>query len=382
MKNNRLVNVARLAAIVAALTILGCKGGGQLSAASASTGGTKDVSVPDTTMNNTTAYTVTIPASWNFKGVLMQGGVPTCQSYAYAVWRATSADGQSYVEQMPQMMWAYGTGPKPASGCLPLNGPMTAQDFVKFLAKSMQLSYVSDEPVAAADNAAVQKQLQDTAASFAARNLPPPKNTLELAQGNVSFNKGSVAMQGRMSVQLSCTETDFPGFKSILVGMASKPATASTKCTASAMFRAAPQGQLAAVLQMWTPTSMGFHENIPWGNAWVQRYAQQSNAQNQAMIRSADDAIRAGNAQIAQTMQLQQQEHDQFLSAMQQSTDNSMANANAAMNARSTAASDVVDFALNQQTVVNTNNGQLMKIPNQITPGGALQPTHGNGTPY
>jgi hypothetical protein len=127
---------------------------------------------------------------------------------------------------------------------------------------------------------------------------------------------------------------------------------------------------------------MGFHENIPWGNAWVQRYAQQSNAQNQAMIRSADDAIRAGNAQIAQTMQLQQQEHDQFLSAMQQSTDNSMANANAAMNARSTAASDVVDFALNQQTVVNTNNGQLMKIPNQITPGGALQPTHGNGTPY
>ena len=57
MKNNRLVNVARLAAIVAALTILGCKGGGPLSAASASTGGTKDVSVPDTTMNNTTAYT-------------------------------------------------------------------------------------------------------------------------------------------------------------------------------------------------------------------------------------------------------------------------------------------------------------------------------------
>ena len=150
MKNNRLVNAARLAAVVTALTILGCKGSGPLSAASVSIGGTKDVSVPDTTMNNMAAYSVTIPASWSLQGILMQGGIPTCQSYAYGVWRATSADGQSYVEEMPPMMWAYGTGPKPASGCLPLNGPMTAQDFVKFLAKTMQLTYVSDEPVAGA----------------------------------------------------------------------------------------------------------------------------------------------------------------------------------------------------------------------------------------
>jgi len=46
-------------------------------------GGTKDVSVPDTTMNNTTAYTVTIPASWNFKGYSCRE--VDLQSYAYAV---------------------------------------------------------------------------------------------------------------------------------------------------------------------------------------------------------------------------------------------------------------------------------------------------------
>jgi len=53
---------------------------------------------------------------------------------------------------------------------------------------------------------------------------------------------------------------------------------------------------------------------------------------------------------------------------MQQSTDNSMANANAAMNARSTAASTSFDFALNQQNCLNTTTA-ADEDPNQITPG-------------
>jgi hypothetical protein len=67
---------------------------------------------------------------------------------------------------------------------------------------------------------------------------------------------------------------------------------------------------------------------------------------------------------------------------MQAGTDRSIANANAAMQARSTAASDMVDYSLDRQTVMNTNTGAIYKITNQVTPGGALEKVHGDGTPY
>jgi hypothetical protein len=51
------------------------------------------------------------------------------------------------------------------------------------------------------------------------------------------------------------------------------------------------------------------------------------------------------------------------------------------MQAQSTSASDWVDYALDRQTVLNTNTGQVSKISNQVTVGGALEQVHGNGTP-
>jgi len=100
------------------------------------------------------------------------------------------------------MMWVR-HWPKPASGCLPLNDHDRA-GFCEVSAKSMQLSYVSDEPVG-------QRQ-RASRSSFRYGGLvrsaqsPPPKNTLELAQG-MSASTRQCPMQGRMSVQLSCTET-------------------------------------------------------------------------------------------------------------------------------------------------------------------------------
>jgi hypothetical protein len=85
-----------------------------------------------------------------------------------------------------------------------------------------------------------------------------------------------------------------------------------------------------------------------------------------------------------------------------------MASANASMNARSTATSDWVDYALNQQTVADPNPGQVSKVssgssytwvdstgktsyqtndvnanPNGVLQGNWTKQTvvHGNGTP-
>jgi len=143
--------------------------------------------------------------------------------------------------------------------------------------------------------------------------------------------------------------------------------------------------------------------------AYQQRLAQWSDARLAAMRRAGEDDMRRSNELIRSSfehsMALQQHEHEQFLAQMQSGTDASMRHALGAMNARSTAASDWVDYALDQQTV--TGSGGTVKIsnaysqtwsngqgqwyqtndpnvnPNGSLPGNWTQQTvvHGNGTP-
>jgi hypothetical protein len=93
---------------------------------------------------------------------------------------------------------------------------------------------------------------------------------------------------------------------------------------------------------------MGGHAEDAWQNAWVQRNTAQQQQFNH------DQAVR-------------QQMHEQFMATMQRGTDLSMARTQASMNARSTAASDWVDYALDQQTVRDPNTGQVSKVSSAYT---------------
>jgi hypothetical protein len=154
------------------------------------------------------------------------------------------------------MMWAWGTGPVPTVGCLPIKGPMTAQDLLKYVSATLQVKYVADVPMPAASSAAAV-----------------PGTTTNSAEANVSYQNGSFAMSGRLMTHVQCAVKNFPGFKSILAGMPSTPPSTTTKCTAQVAYFTAPASQFAAMMQVWDAPTMGFHENIAWGNAWVQRYA-------------------------------------------------------------------------------------------------------------
>ena len=93
---------------------------------------------------------------------------------------------------------------------------------------------------------------------------------------------------------------------------------------------------------------MGAHSDSNWQNAFVQRAIHQSAAAQQQ--------------NFERTMVVQQRMHEQFLDTMQRGTDMSMARAQANMDARSTAASDWVDYALDQRTVMDPNTGQVNKV--------------------
>ena len=59
---------------------------------------------------------------------------------------------------------------------------------------------------------------------------------------------------------------------------------------------------------------------------------------------------------------VQQHMHEDFMPTMQRGTDLSMDRTRQSMNARSTAASDWVDYALDQRTVADLNTGQISNV--------------------
>jgi len=365
----------RFATILIALTVFGCKGPLQTSAAStsegggastASAGGTQKEYITDPSMDGMKAIEVTIPAKWHFQGMLSQGG--SCPSTPFAVFRETSPDGLSVVERLPSLGWAWGTGPMATmpKDCLPLRGPMSAQEFLKYLAATMKLEYVADEPVPATENADAQKAVQDAdamyAGNYAANNIRPPKTTVELARAIVRSRNGTFTMKGELRADVNCTETFFPGLKSVLRGMADRPSSMRDQCTAGVSYLSAPETQYASMMKMFDAPEMVAQPMDGWIQAWVARNNGQTQAALSTMRRDADAAMQASAQRFAHQQATQQQMHEQFLATMQRGTDMSMARTQQNMNARSTAASDWVDYALDQTTVMDPNTGQINKV--------------------
>ena len=384
----------RLVTILIALTIFGCKGPVQTSAASAgegasgvapgegasgpssTVGGTRVEYITDPSLNNMNAFATTILAKWNFHGVLYEGG--NCVPNPYGVFRASSPDGRSFVERMPPLGWIWATGPTAAYlktlWCLPMKGPMTAQDFLKHLAQTLQVEYVADESVPA------EQKAQANADTAQANQNQAQRRTTELAQAIVRYKNGTSAMKGELSVRLDCTELALRGIPS------NQPLTTYHQCTASARYMAAPEAEFAKVKRMWDTPGMGGRPEQAWQQAWLQaslRRIKEEGAERFTDLYQRQSAAMQGQQQRFEHNQaVQQHMHEDFMATMQAGTDASMARAQASTNARTTAASDWVDYALDQKTVMNTNTGQTYKISNQApvyTP--QEQQVHGNGTP-
>jgi hypothetical protein len=271
-------------------------------------------------------------------------------------------------------------------GCLPLDKPMSAQDFLKYLSTTMNVAYAGDAPMPDGLVKAV-KYWQDAyahppAAFNAAQNLPQPHNTADGAAALVRYKQNGISMEGRLTVLLNCTEVPHPGFHSILAGMASTPPSTSGKCTANVGNVAAPESEFASVVRLWDNPAFGAKQNQEWGNAWVKRYVEQGNAVNQAMINAVEQRFSAQRQEIRHTMAVQQAVHDQFLQTMQEGTDRSMARAADVANSNHRAAQDMVDYSLDRQTILDPNTGNFYKVSNQLDLNGSLIRAHGDGSPW
>ncbi len=358
----------KLAILLSALSFFACKGPMQSLSGSAgegagnsSSGGTRVEYITDPSLNNMNAVAMTIPAKWHFQGVLIQGG--KCAPTPFAVFRTSSPDGLSFVERTPALGWAWGTGPAAAhqpKDCLPLRGPMSAQDFLKYVASTMHLDYVGDVPVPAADLARLQRAQEEARGGNGGNSGSPIKQ--ELARAAVRSKNGTFAMKGELRTNVVCSEMNWPAMRSGVRGVPDRAASTTHQCSAGVTYINAPENQIEGLTHDWDSQGMGGKADPAWLSAWLRRNKEQGDRMI-AQIRERSDAqIAAQRQQFAHSQAVQQQMHEDFMATLQRGTDMSMARTEVSMNARSTAASDWVDYSLDQRTVMDPNTGQVNKV--------------------
>ncbi len=362
----------KITMLLITLTFLVCKGTEPAWAASpqegknmASTPGTRVEYITDPSMNNMNAIAVTIPEKWHFQGVLFQGG--SLPSLPYFVFRASSPDGLSFVERQPQLCWVWGEGPRmPAKppGCMLVKGPMSARELLKNLAATLKLEYVADVPVPGDLSASEMKAAQASDKDY---NFFIVKSTADLARATVRYQNGTFLMKGLLHGEVVCREQDWRGRKAAAAYMPDTPPSTIHNCEAVVRYLAAPEAQYEAVKEMWDSPEMGGHILAPWNQAMLRRIQQWGQMVRAQQGQMASAQMQWQQRQFEHDQAVRQRMHEQFMASMQRGTDLSMARAEASMNAQSRAASDWVDYALDQQTVLNPETGQLSKAPSAYT---------------
>ena len=321
--------------------------------------GTRVEYITDPSMNNANAIAVTIPEKWHFQGVLFQAG--SLPAMPYFVFRASSPDGLSFAERLPRLCWNWGSGPhlrETPRSCLRLDEPMNGQGFLRHLATMLNVEYVADVPIPAEVNAARQRaaQAQDKDWKFFTVS-----NTSELVSAIVHYQNGTFPMKGLLGAVVDCHRTNYPGMRPTPYRQGVPP-SAVYGCEAAVRYTVAPEDQFEAVRKLWDPAGMGGQILPQWDYAMgvrIQKWGEMVRAQQNQMMQTQ---LQIQQQQFDHDQAVRQQMHEQFLSTMQRGTDMSMARSQAGMNARSTATSDWVDYALNQRTVMDPSSGQLTKV--------------------
>lgn len=318
-----------------------------------------------------TAFQVFVPEKWHFVGRLIQG--TSCSGIPFPVFRTISPDGLTVLERLPRMDWKWSDGPeRPRNNdCIPLEEYESAQVFLKNVAQMLGVEYVGERPIPedlrAKLMADFERSKEANADRYRAAGMRPPEERRDFGQAFIRYTNGSFHMKGLLDVNTYCSaHLQRPNIM--------MPPYMGYSCTATVRYVRAPEEQFDAAEKMLEKA--GAVQNPQWTQAWTQRdnmqtqqniaIMQRQTQQNIAnMQQQTQQNIAAQNAryqQFQQTQATNQRLHEQFLSTLQRGTDMSMARSAANMQAQTTATSNIVDYALNQQTVRDPNTGVLNKV--------------------
>lgn len=354
--------------------------------------------ITDPSLDNMVAATLTIPAGWKLQGI--EAMMP-CTPGPFPVFRAYSPDGLTQMRSEPIIGWKWSSNYKTnQTGCANISKTISAADFLTYYIGTMQGG------VHVAGTMPVPASFSQWAAGHAAQanqnnaRLPQmmqSNTTADTAALRVEVVNGSFVVEERLLAGVICS-------------VSNAGAANGGSCFARVSVLTAPQGRLDALVQLVDSNNLPNQVATPqYRQAVIQRMTQKNQ-------READQRMAAANARNAafsrmmynafqQNMARSASEHQQFMQQQESQFRSSMNNAMNSMNARSTAASDWVDYSLDQQTVQNPD-GSITKVsssysqtwtngtqwyqtndpnsnPNGVLSGNWTQTTqvHGNGAP-
>ncbi|KAA6460229.1 hypothetical protein DYQ86_14390 [Acidobacteria bacterium AB60] len=360
--------------------------------ASAISTSTTTATISDPTLDNMPAASVTVPSGWKMQGMMLTS---PCTKVPAAVFRAYSPDGLMQMRSEPAGGWAWGSPVnRAARGCLPLQKQVTAAEFLEYYVGTLPggvhvvgaIALPEDQRQAAAQRAARLNQLN-------AGNPITAGNTdsEDVAAVRVETVNGTFVIEERLRAGVSCQINNSAG------------SIWGSNCQAKVDILMAPKGQLDGLMRAADRSQL---PQAKASNEWFQAKLKQQNDNWSAFGKKlrdlyiAEDRMFAERAQ--QFSQMMMQNHEANMQQQESEYQSQRANAAATMNARSTVASDWVDYALDQQTVAvgggtakvsssysqtwyNGSQWYQSNDPNS-NPNGVLQgnwtlatPVHGNG---
>jgi type II secretory pathway pseudopilin PulG len=356
--------------------------------------------VNDPSFGGMPAIDLAVPTGWKMEGQMFQA---PCTFIPSPVFRQYSPDGLLEFRAMPTFGWAdYPNQRKPTlTGCLPFKTKLSAAEFLQKLVELIPggVHVVGPMPVDSWFSGHAQQVAQNSVGNAAGPMTPIV--TADTAALRIETMNGSFLIEQRLRVQLQCAVRNNAQLQPMMRGF---------NCWARVDDVRAPKGKLDALVAFVDEHQMIKNMTRPdWQSALMQRQQQQAEEQMAALRRQQEAASQMLKAQHDQFMETMQRNHEAFMAQQESSFRSSMNNANNAMNARSTAASDWVDYSLDQQTVMGPNG--IAKVsstpthvwssttgndtyyygtsdtnanPNGVLPGNWVenQKVHGNGQPY
>jgi hypothetical protein len=351
--------------------------------------------ITDPSLNNIPSATLTIPAGWKLQGITM---ISACTFSPWPVFRAYSPDALMQMRIEPVIGWQWHPNVRATfnAGCANLSGAVSAAALLQYYLGSIQGGVHVEGPMTVTSAYSQWAQAQAAQKNQIYSNAPPAmrnNNTADTAALRIEVVNGSFVVEERLRTVVECS-------------VSTNASSPGGTCWARVDVLSAPEGRLDALVQLVDNNNLPHGVNSPqWTQAALlrqQRQGQQAMANLTAQEQQESQMI---YQQFQQIMQRSAAEHQAFMQQQESQFESAMNNANASMNAQSTAASDWVDYSLDQETVMNpdgsttkvssgfsqtwTNGSQWYQtdIPNS-NPNGVLQgnwsPTtqvHGNGTP-
>jgi hypothetical protein len=328
--------------------------------------GSKQVQIIDPNFNMV-AFTMTIPAGWNFQGTVLLS--PGCGSdlslVAYRVW---SDDMRYGVQRMPGVSWFTENDAKAAASqkCKTMEA-MTADEYGKMVLPVLRPGYkllsVNTAPQAASMADSTAKMEAALAANADRLHLPHPRYSSDAKELRVEYMLGNQPEEEFLQVMEQVSETPTSAIVSRPGQVLRTAWVMKRKTDAWIVAERAPKGQLDAARAQLEAIRTSLKESPEWDKKVAEWLQDRSNA----VIRQGWAITNASLKLSAERYAALRAKGEAFNDNMRAQGDKRLAEAAELRDARGRRTADKVDYLLDQQYYVNPSNGRTSTISTTYT---------------